>query len=179
MIIDARATSLEKITPPDPLPHVSRRALKRVKHPVAVPTVCRYCNGAVDLVDNSEIYNGRSYGDWPYAYLCSCCRAYVGLHPDTDLPLGTLADKPTREARNATKKTFETIWRDQYMSRAEAYAWLAGKLGISVADCHFGLFEPAQCKLAEQFSVAYLRNPGGDTAEKMSPLEKLVRKFSK
>lgn len=157
MTIDSRAHSLDKLAPPAPLPHVSRRALKRVNDPIAIPTTCRYCGGHVELVENSVIYNGRTFGDWPYAYLCDDCRAYVGLHPDTDLPLGTLADKPTRDARNACKKTFEFIWRDKHMSRKQAYAWLAGKLGISVAECHFGLFEPEQCRAAEVFSTAYLR----------------------
>lgn len=157
MTIDTRANSPDKITPPAPLPHVSRRALKRVADPVAIPTECRYCANGVDLVENSAIYNGRCYGDWPYAYLCGCCGAYVGLHPDTDLPLGTLADKRTRDARNATKKTFEAIFRDGHMTRKQAYAWLADQMGISTADCHFGLFEPAQCKIAEAVSMTYLR----------------------
>lgn len=157
MSIDIRANSLDKIVPPEPLPHVSRRALKRVAHPFAIPTECRYCADTVDLVENSAIYNGRTYGDWPYAYLCGGCRAYVGLHPDTDLPLGTLADKRTRDARNACKKTFEAIWRDKHMSRTKAYAWLAEQMGISVDACHFGLFEPEQCQAAEAFSMAYLK----------------------
>jgi hypothetical protein len=179
MTIDSRAHSVEKIEPPAPLPHVSRRALLRVADPIAIPTVCRYCSGAVDLVENSVIYNGRTFGDWPYAYLCSCCRAYVGLHPQTDLPLGTLADKRTRDARNATKKTFETIFRDGHMSRKQAYAWLAGKMVISTADCHFGLFEPAQCKIAEAFSMEYLANPNAKIVEPVAPgkLAMLVRRF--
>jgi hypothetical protein len=158
MTIDSRAHSLDKIVPPAPLPHVSRRALKRVNDPIAIPTTCRYCAGHVELVENSAIYNGRTYGDWPYAYLCDDCRAYVGLHPDTDLPLGTLADKRTRDARNACKKTFERIFKERHMNRTKAYAWLAGKMGLSVADCHFGLFEPEQCQAAEAFSRQYLTN---------------------
>lgn len=175
MSIDPRAHNLDKIVPPAPLPHVSRRALLRVKDPIAIPTACRYCDSSVELVENSAIYNGRTFGDWPYAYLCDCCGAYVGLHPDTDLPLGTLADKRTRDARNATKKTFEAIWRDRHMSRTQAYAWLAGKLGISVAECHFGLFEPDQCRAAEAFAQEYLANPGAKPAP--GKLEALVRRF--
>jgi hypothetical protein len=159
MTIDSRAHSPDKLVPPAPLPHVSRRALLRVADPIAIPTECRYCANGVDLVENSAIYNGRCYGDWPYAYLCDCCGAYVGLHPDTDLPLGTMADQRTREARNTCKKAFEPIWRDKHLSRKQAYAWLAGKMALSVAECHFGLFEPEQCKAAEAFSLEYLRAP--------------------
>lgn len=156
MSLDPRATSTEKLVPPAPLPHVSRRALKRVKDALPIPQFCRYCHSAVKLVNNIEIYRRRSYGDWPYAYLCSGCRAYVGLHPDTDLPLGTLADKPTRDARNDCKKTFERIFKEHHMTRKEAYGWLAEQLGLSVEDCHFGLFEADQCHKAWQVSTLYL-----------------------
>ncbi|MFG8677889.1 zinc-finger-containing protein [Pseudomonas aeruginosa] len=88
-MIDPRANSPEKLVPPAPLPHVSRGALKRIKHPQPIPTGCPHCGGLVRLVSNRVIY-GREYGDWPYAYACTGtgCGAYVGLHPDTDVPLG-------------------------------------------------------------------------------------------
>lgn len=178
MTVDYRAKNMAKITPPAPLPHVSRRALSRIDHPVAIPTACRYCASPVDLVENSAIYNGRTYGDWPYAYLCCGCGAYVGLHPDTDLPLGTLADRYTRDTRNICKRAFEQIWRHQYMTRSQAYAWLAAKMGISVADCHFGLFEPAQCKVAQSICLNYLNDPRANAGVSLGKLEALVRRFA-
>lgn len=148
-MIDPRANSPERLVAPHPLPVVSRRALRRVKDAFPVPTSCNCCGGTrVHLVENSEIYGGRSYGDWPYAYLCRDCYAYVGLHPATDLPLGTLADKPLREARTRCKKPFERIWREGWLSRVAAYAWLASQLGLPVSECHFGLFDAARCEQA-------------------------------
>lgn len=144
MAIDPRAFSETKLVPPAPLPFVSRRALARVKDPAPKPASCK-CGGHVALVNNSAIYNGRSYGEWPYAYYCEDCDSYVGLHPQTDIPLGTLADKETREARNACKKVFEPIWRNKLMSRSKAYQWLAKRMGIDVDQCHFGLFDARQC----------------------------------
>jgi hypothetical protein len=158
MSTDPRVNNPDKLTPPFPLPHVSRRALARVPDPLPIPTTCRFCAETVELVENSVIYNGRSYGDWPYAYFCGGCHSYVGLHPDTDLPLGTLADKRTREARNTCKRTFEAIWRDKHMGRSQAYQWLADKMRISREECHFGLFEPQQCKEAEAYCMDYLDN---------------------
>lgn len=144
MAIDPRAYSETQLAAPAPLPFVSRRALKRVKDPAPIPASCK-CGGAVHLVENSAIYGGRSYGDWPYAYLCRGCKAYVGLHPQTDIPLGTPADKPTRMARQDCKAVFEPIWRNKIMTRTKAYAWLAKRLGIEVSECHFGLFDIDQC----------------------------------
>lgn len=46
-MIDPRASDPEKLTPPTPLPFVSRRALQRVKEYMPPPTCCRYCGGGV------------------------------------------------------------------------------------------------------------------------------------
>ena len=149
MPIDPRANAPERIAAPAPLPHVSRRALKRVNNPLPAPTECRYCGDVVELVRNSEIYNGRSYGDWPFAYLCSGCHAYVGLHPDTDIPLGTLADSELRSVRNRSKAVFHKHIGDTGMGRTQAYRWLAEQMQIDVGVCHFGWFEQADCERTE------------------------------
>lgn len=148
-MIDPRANSLEKLEAPTPLPYVSRRALKRVKNPRYVPKECPYCGGPVVLVDNWVIYRGKSYGEWPYAYDCRPCDAFVGLHPDTDIPLGTLADKPLREARKSSKKLFHDLMEMSHKSRSDSYAWLADKMSIPTEVCHFGWFNEEQCEAAK------------------------------
>ena len=145
---DPRAQSADKIKAPYPLPHVSRRALVRVKERVEPPQSCRYCQGRVDLVSNAKIY-GREYGSWPYVYLCSCCGASVGLHPDTDLPLGTLADESLRRARNDSKGAFIATYRAKRLDRNQAYDWLSQKTGIPRVECHFGMFDTQQCELVK------------------------------
>ncbi|MFP2239916.1 zinc-finger-containing protein [Pseudescherichia vulneris] len=139
----------ESKTPANP----SRKAMARVKNPLPVPTECRLCNSGVHVATHQEVY-GRDYSDWPYMYLCSGCGAYVGIHPFTNIPLGTLADKATRDARKNCKKPFEAIWRSGKMSRTEAYAWLANALNISVNECHFGWFDIAQCEAAKQLCLS-------------------------
>lgn len=140
--IDPRCLSTVKLRPIYPLPHISRRALKRVKDRVAKPTVCPHCLGPVSLVSNSAIYRGKEYGKWPYAYLCGGCKAYVGLHPDTDLPLGVVADAYTREARNTAKQPFMTLVRAVFKhDRNAAYAWLSKATGIEPQQCHFAFMD--------------------------------------
>lgn len=149
--VDPRAKSKTKLTPPALLPHVSRRALARVKDRIEPPTDCPYCGEWVGLVSHTEIYHGREYGDWPYAYLCCGCRAYVGLHPDTDLPLGTLADEETRDARKSVKPSFMRICRDRFGGdRGATYLWLAERMGIETKACHFGFFDVDQCAQAKR-----------------------------
>lgn len=157
-MIDKRASSPVQLIAPAPLPFVSRRALRRIRHPAPVPTSCDCCRSPrVDLVENSEIYGGRSYGQWPYAYLCRDCGARIGLHPQTDIPLGTMADKSLREARNACKQPFESIWRHGAMSRGKAYRWLSEKMGIAREQCHFGLFNIQQCEQARDICERYFQ----------------------
>ncbi|MFY9480251.1 MAG: zinc-finger-containing protein [Aquabacterium sp.] len=131
------------VTPWNP----SRRATAKVKNPLPVPTTCRHCGAEVNLVSNAEIY-GREYGEWPWTFMCQGpnCRAYVGLHPFTGIPMGTLATAPIRNARKAAKDLFNPLWQSGQMTRDEAYAWLAGELGIAnVEHCHIGWFDVEQC----------------------------------
>ncbi|AMO55667.1 hypothetical protein GZ77_08945 [Endozoicomonas montiporae] len=127
----------------------STRAAKRVKNPLPKPESCNCCGGSVEIVRNSEIYNGRSFGQWPWVYLCRSCGAYVGMHPLTDIPLGTLANRETRIARKRSKAPFELLHKTGKMTRSEAYRRLAEKLGIEKGQCHFGWFDVAMCERAE------------------------------
>jgi len=163
-MVDPRAHHPEKLVPPAPLPYVSRKALRRVKNPLPVPTKCRYCGGKVELVNHREIYDGREFGGWPYAYWCRPCDAYVGLHPDTDIPLGTLANAELREARRLEKHWFERLWRrgagDWKEQRTAAYGWLAAQMGIEVGQCHFAWFDLEQCRIAGALCQARLQAEG-------------------
>lgn len=130
-------------------PKFSKKAERRVKDRLPIPTACPHCAGAVAFASNSEVY-GRPFGDWPWIYLCQAqpCRAYVGTHPETNLPLGTLATAAIRTARKTAKEQFNALWQGGLMSRTDAYSWLATRLGIPVAACHFGWFDEDQCNRA-------------------------------
>lgn len=132
------------------------RAVKRVTNVLPAPTACPNCGGAVKLAGNSEIY-GRPLGTWPYVYLCEnrkACDSYVGVHPNTRIPLGTLANAQTRLARKECKPAFEVLFRNGHMGRTAAYEWLAGALGIPLGECHFGWFDITTCRKARQLSIA-------------------------
>lgn len=126
----------------------SKKAIARVKDRLPIPTACPHCQSQVVLANNSRVYGGKSFGDWPWVFLCSNgqCGAHVGLHPYTDIPLGTLATEPMRQARNRAKQAFNPIWQDGSMTRSEAYAWLASQLCIPVGQCHIGWFDVDLCE---------------------------------
>lgn len=148
--LENKRTELEALLPKEVTPwNPSRRAVARVTDPLPAPTLCHYCGSGVELVNNSAIY-GTEYGGWPWAFLCvnKACRAYVGLHPFTGIPLGTLADAETRRARHLCKAVFNPMWQSGRVTRRQAYEWLAAALGLSVAECHIGWFDAAQCRRA-------------------------------
>lgn len=128
----------------------SRSASARVKNPIPAPKSCPYCPSTdITIKENSAVY-GRTYGEWPWIYICLGCSAYVGMHPYTNIPLGTLADKSTREARKRSKDVFHNAMNKLGFSRGDMYAALANEMGISVGECHFGWFNVAQCNQAQK-----------------------------
>lgn len=131
---------------------VYKAAVARVKNPLPIPTICPNCGGPVAMQSNSIVYR-REYGAWPFLYRCqdAVCDSYVGLHPKTDIPLGTLANKATRAARKEAKGMLMVMWEEQGMDRDAVYRWLAGKMGINdVNHCHIGWFDIDQCKKVVQ-----------------------------
>ena len=111
-----------------------------------IPKKCRYCGSTVILTSNAEIY-GKEYGNGK-CYLCINCRAYVGVHTGTNIPLGTLADKNLRTLRNTAHNLFDTLWKgkNKTMTRYNAYKWLSNKIGLKIEETHIGWFDEEQCK---------------------------------
>lgn len=123
----------------------SKRAIAKVLNPLPAPKTCRYCKSEVEIVQNMLIY-GKNYGDWPWAYRCTGCSAYVGMHPYTNIPLGTLADEELRNWRKWAKNEFIKLSKRREWNRNKAYAWLANELKWPVEQVHFGWFEVQDCE---------------------------------
>ncbi|NHB94484.1 zinc-finger-containing protein [Photorhabdus cinerea] len=127
----------------------SVKAIQRVKDPLPIPTECRYCKGDVTIASHKEVF-GRNYSKWPWLYICTECRAYVGMHQFTCIPLGTLANKATRNARMNGHYHFEEMREKCNLGRTDAYKFLARKLGINFSECHFGWFDIDTCYRAKE-----------------------------
>lgn len=94
------------------------------------------CGGATSLVGGKRIYPHRPDLYHKRFYLCEQCGAYCGRHPRTTRPLGTPAGRELREARQRAHAAFDPLWKSGKMKRANAYKWLAKKLGV--AAVHIG-----------------------------------------
>lgn len=125
------------------------------RRPCAVdphPTTCNLCGGQVIYTSNERVY-GRKYGSG-YCYLCTCCGAYVGTHePRPREALGLLADSRMRKGKIMCHALFDALWRGKPKARRKRdalYEWLAGQMGLPLADCHFGYFDLQQLRQAYQ-----------------------------
>ena len=118
---------------------------------------CPYCGSKAEYVDSAEIY-GKSYG---MVYLCRPCDAYVGVHDGTDTPLGRLANRDLRRWRNRAHAAFDPLWQQSRYRRRrnDAYAWLAGKMGLTKEETHIAMFDVEQCKQVIQIMDNERRNP--------------------
>ena len=123
------------------------------RRPCAVdthPTTCNLCGGQVIYTSNERVY-GRKYGSG-YCYQWTCCWAYVGTHePRPREALGLLADSRMRKGKIMCHALFDALWRGKPKARRKRdalYEWLAGQMGLPLADCHFGYFDLQQLRQA-------------------------------
>lgn len=135
----------------------SPKAAARVKDPHALSNICPHCGGVVTAEHNSRKY-GRAFGQYPWIYMCNSCYASVGMHPNTNIALGTLANDEIRAARKACKPPFIRYCNRSKLSRGECYAKLSRAMKLSVKECHFGLFNVEQCSEAKQIVEGWIKD---------------------
>ena len=83
-------------------------------------------------------------GKYGYVYTCPGCGNYVGCHPGTKVPLGTLANKELRELRIACHSLFESIFANR---RKEGYKWLSTIMWVPMSEAHIGMLNKEQCNM--------------------------------
>lgn len=100
---------------------------------------CPYCGGSVILRSADGIYHDNSRKTM--LYVCSNypeCDSYVRVHPGTNIPVGSMADHRLRELRNKAHHYFDRLYLSGYMSKQEAYRWLADLICAPLSEAHIG-----------------------------------------
>lgn len=129
--------------------------MPKIQDALPAPEQCDACCSVnIELTTNDKIY-GRIYGNWPYVFYCNDCKAAVGCHPNTHVPLGRMADRATRQLRKKAHSEFDKLWRSGLMQRTKAYAWLSLQLGVEKSQCHISWFSIDQLNKAISISSAY------------------------
>lgn len=115
---------------------------------------CNYCGARARLARGSELYPAQlAFADKLF-WRCDACDAHVGCHGRSCNPMGSLANAPLRLARRRAHAEFDVVWKSGRKSRADAYAWLAKKLGMAESECHIGRFDIEQCQRVVQLMRA-------------------------
>ncbi len=124
---------------------------KKIPGPAKQTTLtvqCPYCKNDMVLVNASFVFPAGKGG---YMWVCSLypyCDTYVSAHRGTDVPVGTPANTKLRRLRILLHRVFDPIWETGKMTRDSAYNWLSSTMGISIKDCHIGMFNEEQCTRA-------------------------------
>jgi hypothetical protein len=122
---------------------------------------CQYCSRPAQLLRGDVLYPRRPDLAQRRFWRCEPCDAHVGCHPGTEKPLGRLAKANLRELKQFAHGHFDPIWRSGGMGRAEAYRWLADKLGIPAERCHIGWFDERMCcRVIEVCAAENIRRMG-------------------
>lgn len=110
---------------------------------------CPYCNQPAQWVPNEEVY-GKRYGKFYMCWFCKPCRAYVGCHNNTKIPLGTMANVELRGWRVKVHNYIDPLWKGGKISRKKVYQILKDRFG---KDIHIGESDIETCKRILEFKV--------------------------
>lgn len=92
-------------------------------------------------------------------YVCSnypACNSFVMAHPGTQKPMGTLATPELRRLRYEAHQQFDQLHKSGFMSRQEAYRWLAYMVQAPMSHAHIGHLGEYYCKVVIQESKKLL-----------------------
>lgn len=115
---------------------------------------CPYCGGSVILKSADGIYKNNK--DGAMLYVCSHypeCDTYVRVRPGTRIPMGTMADGKLRTLRIATHRQFDKLYKQGFMTRKEAYMWLAHIIDAPLSQAHIGYLSEYYCNVVMQESA--------------------------
>lgn len=132
--------------------------------------VCPTCKTVARLTVGAEVYTRKPHLAEKVVWKCDVCPdTFVGCHDGTTVALGTPADRAAREARHSLHRwKLDPLWEEavacpayrraprnkgaqagiKRVARQRVYAYLADRMGLTVAETHTGLFTSDQCRIA-------------------------------
>jgi hypothetical protein len=123
---------------------------------VTMPIVlCPYCQKEADFFAAEFMPAFVKAQSGSHYWVCVPCEAFVKAHRKNAEfnftgvePMGTLADRKLRALRSRVHDRFDILWGRLGWGRDHAYRWLATRMGISIDDCHVGMFDEEACRKA-------------------------------
>lgn len=123
---------------------------------------CPYCGSHTILRSADGIYQDNSKG--AMLYVCKnypACDSYVRAHPGTNIPMGVPANWKLRKLRNEAHHYFNQLYERGYMSKQDAYCWLADILCVPFSEAHIGYLGEYYCqKVIDESKKVLARSAG-------------------
>ena len=124
---------------------------------------CPYCGSHTIFRSAEGIYHKNPEREM--LYVCKnypTCDAYVRVHRGTRIPMGVPANWKLRRLRNEAHHYFDQLYKSGYMSRQDAYHWLADILCVPYSQAHIGYLGEYYCQKVIEESKKMLSNcPAG------------------
>ena len=108
---------------------------------------CPYCGSPVIYRSADGIYRDNSRGTM--LYVCSNyqeCDAYVHVNTGTYIPVGSMANHELRTLRRTAHHYFDQLYESGYMSKQDAYQWLADLIMAPLSEALIGYLGEYYCK---------------------------------
>lgn len=109
---------------------------------------CPYCGSPAVLRSADGIYYDNSRD--MKLYVCKNypqCDSYVRVHAGTNIPAGTMANRRLRALRAEAHRYFDRLYKSGYMTKDDAYHWLAGILDAPLSQAHIGYLGEYYCQV--------------------------------
>ena len=74
------------------------------------------------------------------------CDSYVRVHAGTNIPVGSMANHELRTLRRTAHHYFDQLYESGYMSKQDAYQWLADLIMAPLSEAHIGHLGEYYCK---------------------------------
>ena len=108
---------------------------------------CPYCGSPVIYRSADGIYHDNRNDTMLYVcYHYPECDSYVRVHAGTKIPVGSLANHELRSLRRTAHHYFDQLYECGYMSKQEAYQWLADLIMAPLSEAHIGHLGEYYCK---------------------------------
>lgn len=123
---------------------------------------CPYCGSTVIYRSADGIYHENSKGTM--LYVCSHypeCDSYVRVHAGTKIPVGSLANHKLRALRRTAHYYFDQLYDSGYMTKREAYQWLADLICAPLSQAHIGYLGEYYCRQVIEESRRLLEKRNG------------------
>lgn len=110
---------------------------------------CPYCGSQAFLRPASVLNRHDPRYDNEKYYVCArypFCDSYVRAHADSQLPMGTLANKALRRKRREAHIALQSLLDSGLMTKKEVYRWLQVQMGLPEEEAHIAKFSERRCE---------------------------------